>query len=528
MRPRAFTGQMTPLWVPGPSVAASTPFDAGAHYDVVIVGAGVTGLCTGLMLARLGRSVVVVDQGEVAHLASGSNTGKVSALQGSVLSTLRRGHPASLVRAYADANLAGVEWMRDAADESGVSWSRRTAYSYASGRSGVDAVVAEHDAAREAGLAVRMVDSSAAIDLGFPFPFAGAVALDDQMAVDPRALAEGLARSFVAAGGVLHTRTRVTGVKLIPRPRITTRSGELYGDHIVLATGTPIIDRGLTFAKVKGVRSSCIAIRTDIPAPDGMFLSVDGPTRSIRPVSGQDGPADRADLVVGGAGHPVGRAGSSRALLAELAEWTHEHIPDALEVGSWSAQDYVSHNLVPFVGALPRGFGRIRFATGYGKWGLSNAPAAAMRLTAEITGVPWRERPTWMQAIATRLTVPADLVRGATEGAGVASEFAEGWLAAQRTATPVPQPREGEGIVAHRGVAPVGVSTVDGKTRAVSAVCPHLGGVLSWNDAECTWDCPLHASRFAADGTRIEGPARDDLAVPAASSTGAVGGGADR
>lgn len=57
----------------------------------------------------------------------------------------------------------------------------------------------------------------------------------------------------------------------------------------------------------------------------------------------------------------------------------------------------------------------------------------------------------------------------------------------------------------------MGISTVDGTTRAVSAVCSHLGGVLSWNDAECTWDCPLHASRFAPDGTRIEGPALHDL-----------------
>jgi Rieske Fe-S protein len=38
-----------------------------------------------------------------------------------------------------------------------------------------------------------------------------------------------------------------------------------------------------------------------------------------------------------------------------------------------------------------------------------------------------------------------------------------------------------------------------------------MGGVLAWNDAECTWDCPLHASRFAPDGTRIEGPALEDL-----------------
>ena len=65
--------------------------------------------------------------------------------------------------------------------------------------------------------------------------------------------------------------------------------------------------------------------------------------------------------------------------------------------------------------------------------------------------------------------------------------------------------------MASRAGHPVGISTVDGVTRAVSAVCPHLGGVLRWNDAERSWDCPLHASRFTANGQRIEGPALCDL-----------------
>jgi Rieske Fe-S protein len=63
------------------------------------------------------------------------------------------------------------------------------------------------------------------------------------------------------------------------------------------------------------------------------------------------------------------------------------------------------------------------------------------------------------------------------------------------------------------GLAPVGTSTVDGKTCAVSAVCPHLGGVVSWNDQEKTWDCPLHGSRFSAQGYLLEGPAVKGLAV---------------
>jgi glycine/D-amino acid oxidase-like deaminating enzyme/nitrite reductase/ring-hydroxylating ferredoxin subunit len=412
------------------------------------------------------------------------------------------------VRAYVEANRDGADWVARTAGELGVPTTRRAAYTYAQGVDGIASVEDEFDAASEAGLAVRYADASV---LDVPFPVQRAVALDDQFAIDPARFAVALAEAFVAAGGALHTGTVVRKVRATPRAHIDTDAGPLYADRIVLATGTPIIDRGLYFAKVSAMRSACISFTLNGVFPDGMFLSADGPTRSIRTVAPGDGPADVAQLVVGGAGHPVGRADSERGMLDDLAAWAREVLPVGVETHRWSAQDYLSHNLVPFIGTMPRSLGRISFATGYAKWGLSNGPAAAQRLVAEIRGVKRRERPSWMTVIGTRMTVPADLARGASENAKAGSVMAKGWVDAERTPVPVPKPVEGQGVVAQRGARPVGISTTGGVTRAVDAVCPHLGGVLEWNDLECTWDCPLHASRFTADGARIEGPARTDL-----------------
>lgn len=499
---------METLWKATTEAPVGTPLEAGAHHDVVIVGAGITGLTTGLMLARDGLDVVIVEAGGVGELASGANTGKLSLLQGSVLSTLRRHHPASLVRAYVDANRDGAHWLSGFAEDAGVPFSRRIAYSYAQTPEGVDAVQAESEAAAEAGLPVRRVMPDAG---ALPFPFVDAVALDDQVAIDPFALVVALANAFLDAGGTLHTRAHVTRVHAVPHAAVETEEGRVSGDHVVLATAAPITDRGLYFAKTRGLRSYCVAFEVDGDVPDGLYLSVDGPSRSIRSITPQDGPHTRARLIVGGNGHAVGRAESESALVDDLIAWTSQHFSGATPVAAWSAQDYESHDLIPFVGAMPRGLGRVRFATGYGKWGLSNGPAAAIRLSAEIRRQPWRDRPEWMRTIGRRMTVPADLGRGGVENLRVGWEATTGWIDAQRTSVPVPQPPEGQGTVAHRGMQPVGVSTVDGQTRAVSAVCPHMGGVLSWNDAECTWDCPLHASRFRPDGSRIEGPATRDL-----------------
>lgn len=501
---------MTPIWKRSAPRVHGTPFEPGRRRDVIVVGAGLTGLATALMLARQGRDVAVVEAGEVGELASGGNTGKLTLLQGSVLSELRRHHSARLTRAYVQANVDGARWLTDTADELGVPSSRRTAYSYAQTPDGVERVDAELRAALEAGLPVRRVEPDQLAQS--PFPIVAAVALDDQVAIDPQRMLVALAEAYLRAGGALHTGVRVTRAHAAPRAAVETTAGFAEAEQVVLATATPIIDRGLYFAKVRGLRSSCVAFTTDGPLPEGLYLAVDGATKSVRSVTAADGPADLAQLVVGGNGFPVGRMSSARACLEGLVSWTQHHFPGAEPVASWSAQDYQSHDLMPFVGAMPRGLGRIRFATGYAKWGLSNAPAAALRLTAEIDRVPRRDRPDWMNVIATRFTVPADLARGGVENLRVGWEATSGWIGAQTHPTPVPRPREGQGVVAGRAGRPVGIATVDGRTRAVSAVCTHLGGVLRWNDAEHTWDCPLHASRFTADGTRIEGPALCDLA----------------
>ncbi len=243
----------------------------------------------------------------------------------------------------------------------------------------------------------------------------------------------------------------------------------------------------------------------------GMYLSADSPTRSLRTAqfNGEE------LLLVGGNGHPVGAELSTAKEVADLDAWTQRHFPGAERTHRWSSQDYESANMTPFVGWLPRGGGRIFLATGYNKWGMTNAVAAALNLSSNLLG--GAEDYPWVKVLQRRITGAADLASGAKSNASVAANLAKGWVAAELRGPDVgsdaPAPAEGEGVVGQRSGRPVAVSTVEGVTCAVSGICPHLGGILNWNDAERSWDCPLHGSRFSSDGALLEGPATKDLDV---------------
>ncbi|CEA07184.1 Gamma-glutamylputrescine oxidoreductase [Arthrobacter saudimassiliensis] len=490
---------MKSLWLDTAPSIDTDPFTPGASYDAVVVGAGLTGLTAAVLLARAGLSTAVLEARQVGAVTTGNTTAKVSLLQGTSLSSIRQHHDDDAVRAYVEGNREGQSWLLRFLEENGVGYEVRDAWTYAETAKGRRSLEAERDAAAAAGLDVELITETE-----LPWAVSGALRLPGQAQIHPLQALAALAAELRSRGGHLVEGVRVTSLRHEGgQARLTTGSGEVSAGNVILATGIPFLDRGGYFAALKPQRSYAVALPTTGPVPQGMYLSVDSPSRSLRTaaVNGTE------YLLAGGNGHTVGRHRHTRDLVDDLTGWTVDRFPVLAERSyAWSAQDYSPASKMPYVGRVPLGGGDVYAATGYNKWGMTNAVAAALALSAQILG----GRNDWAARLYKPQLAPRDAAAGAGYNAEVGLSMVTGWAGGLLRTTDEP-PVEGEGVVARENGQPVGICTVNGVTSRVSAVCPHLKGVLNWNDAELSWDCPLHGSRFSADGTLLEGPATKGL-----------------
>jgi glycine/D-amino acid oxidase-like deaminating enzyme/nitrite reductase/ring-hydroxylating ferredoxin subunit len=485
------------LWMETTSRTAYPRLDRDLTVDVAVLGAGIAGLTTALLLERDGASVAVIEASEVAAGATGYTTAKVSSQHGAHYERVESGFGEDGARAYAESNQAAVEWIGGLIDERGIDcdWRRKPSYVYAATEEEREQVEREADAARRAGLPAYYTTET-----GLPWKVHGAVRFDDQAEFHPRRYLLPLAESLK---GPVFEHTRATSVADGEPARVRTDAGHVVtAGHVVEATSFPFSDRGVFFARMHAERSYCIGVRTSGPLPEGMYISAASPTRSLRTAPDPEG---GELLIVGGAGHKVGQSdGPTTERYAELDRFAREHFDVRSIDYRWSTQDNMPVDGVPFVGKATPLSKRHWVATGFLKWGMTNGTVAAMILADRIAG---RENPWAALYDSSRVKPLASAKELLKENLNVARHFVGDHLS-RPDVRHVSELAPGEGGIVRDGTRKLAAyRDEEAKLYVVSSVCTHLGCQVAWNAAERSWDCPCHGSRFHWDGTVLQGPA---------------------
>ncbi|MEU3644376.1 FAD-binding oxidoreductase [Lentzea sp. NPDC034063] len=313
------------LWLAALPATARAPLTGAHSFDVAVVGGGITGLTTALLLKRRGLRVVVLEADRVASGASGNNTAKVTALQSTVYSRIRSTHGLAAATDYATASLAAVAQVAELATGISCDLRRAPAVTYAYTESEVRDVDHELITARQVGLPVRAIG-----DVGLPFEVHAAVRLDDQIALHPVKYLRGLADAIDGDGSLVCEHSRVLDVS---GHRVSTADGRVTAEKIVIATHYPVLDRGLYFPRLELTRAYCVAARVSTP-PQALAISTGSPSWSIS--------AHEDKLILAGQSHPTGKPVVEP--FRRLEDFARKHWQVEEITHRWSAQDPTSYD----------------------------------------------------------------------------------------------------------------------------------------------------------------------------------------
>jgi len=488
--------QSTSLWEATAAMPRYAPLQGEVRTDVAIVGAGITGITTALLLAERGRRVMVLEKETVASGETGNTTSHITEAIDARYHYIRRHYSKEEAKLVAEASRAAIEKIAELVRRFSIDchFRRVPGYLYTEKRKYVAELKNEAAAAREAGLGAQYVT-----EVPLPFETRGAVLWPDQAQFHPREYLAALAGRAAAAGVQIYERSFVTK---IGEGFVETEHGRVNADHVFMATNVPV--SGFTHVHIKGAayRTYAMAFAEHGAHPDGLFWDTADPYHYTRWQETSEG----TFLIVGGEDHRVGEEEDTEGCFSRVASYANEYFGGHEDKYRWSGQIIEPHGGLPLIG----GSKNIWVSTGYAGQGMTFGTVGAMLVSDLILGVsnPWadlfdpaRNRPhmTTKEFITENLHFPAHLLADRLTTADVEARSTE-------------EVKKGEGkIIKVEGRKVAAFRDDDGTLHCLSPICTHMKCDVAWNDAERTWDCPCHGSRFTPTGDVLNGPAHKPL-----------------
>lgn len=477
------------------------PLQSSLTVDVAIVGAGITGLTTGLLLQQAGYSVAIVDAHPIGYGVTGFNSGHLTSVlldthYSNLISNFGSDAITQISAALQESILRIEQLILDHRID--CEFKRISGYLYAERAEQVADFQREIDLMNQGG-----VHFSRTSHVPLPFSIEEAIRVPDQARIHPLKYVQGLSCAFVAQGGKIFENSRIQEVSSggsVSTHCLKSEAGELFANDVVIATHTPIGFRPSLQTRLEALRSYIIGIRTTDPIEDALFWDRDEPYHYIREAMDEKGRL----LIIGGEDHRTGEKRDTESCFQQLEEYARRRFHVQSIDYHWSAQLYNPADGLPYIGKIAGTY----VATGYSGEGLTFGTLAAQIITDQIQGIsntcgdilnPMRAKPiaSASQFLADNINTISHFVKDRLNKPEVESD---------QDIAP------GEGRLCEVNGQKVAVyHSPDGVKHFLSPVCTHLRCIVSWNDAEKSWDCPCHGGRYDATGKVLNGPPVEDL-----------------
>jgi glycine/D-amino acid oxidase-like deaminating enzyme/nitrite reductase/ring-hydroxylating ferredoxin subunit len=508
--------QSRSVWMETAKVPLESALTEKTSADVCIVGAGIAGMSTAYLLAREGKSVVVLDDGPIGGGMTERTTAHlVNALDDRYFE-LERLHGEEGARLAAESHTAAINAIEAIVEQEAIKceFERLDGYLFVPPRDSKQILDDELAAIHRAGLVdVEKVERVPwdSYDTG------PALRFPRQAQFHPLKYLAGLAKAIKDKGGRIYTETHATEIEGGKQARIDTKGGGVVNaGSVVVATNTPVNDLIAIHTKQAPYQTYVIGARIPKGAVQrALYWDTPDPYHYIRIETAGRGAAAYDVLIVGGEDHKTGQENDGNKRFAALERWTRRRFPmiESIEY-RWSGEVMEPIDGLAFIGRNPLDAKNVYIATGDSGNGMTHGTIAGILLTDLIMG----RKNSWESIYdPSRITLRA-LPEFAKENLNVAIQYTD--LVVAGDVESVEEIKAGSGAVISRGLTKIAAyRDPSGVVHELSAVCKHLGCIVNWNSLENTWDCPCHGSRYDAMGKVIQGPANSDLAEASEESS---------
>lgn len=495
------------LWQDQAPSRAETALTGDASADVCVIGAGIAGLTTAYLLGLEGRSVIVVDQAEPGGGETGRTTAHLASAIDDRFASIVRRHGTEAARLAGQSHRAAIDRIEEIARREKIACGFRRVNGYlfpGEGRS-ADDLKSEFEAAREAGQPVEWATAPSA-ELVF---MGRCLRFPNQAQFSPLDYLRGLRTAIERSGGKIYSQTRVLEIAEGTEVEIKTdRDAKIRAAQVVVASNTPFNDRVAMHTKLFPYQTYAIA--ATVPAgtvPAALYWDDLDPYHYVRLTEATPG---FDTLIIGGEDHKTGQQPHPNHAFANLENWARARFPSLGTITHrWSGEVLETLDGLAYIGRNPGSLPNCLIICGDSGMGMTHGTLGGMIVTDLIQG---RVNP-WTRLYEPERMPASSLGEFARENLNVARQYLD-WAKSGRDGIHSPaELRPGEGCVFQRGTHKLAVHRdADGTLHERSAVCPHLGCIVEWNETEHSWDCPCHGSRFTAQGEVIHGPSASPLA----------------